>query len=101
MNLGEKIKEARIAANLSQSEVAKAMGFKGRDPGAPLCKWESGEREPKFANLAKLAGILQLPISHFIQPGVTFVQSPSSSPRRGCFKGRSGRPKGSKNKKKA
>lgn len=98
MNLGQRIKEARLSAGLSQVELARAIGFKGPDAGAPLCKWENGQREPRFHNLVKIAGALQLPIGHFIQAGVVFA--PALRPgRSGCYKGRSGRPKGSRNKK--
>lgn len=98
MNLGQRIKEARLSAGLSQVELARAIGLEGTDAGSPLCKWESGEREPRFHNLVKIAGALQLPIGHFIQAGVVFA--PALRPgRSGCYKGRSGRPKGSLNKK--
>ena len=52
--MGEKIREFRERARLSQRELAQALGV---DPSA-VSLWETGKNEPTVHNLRRLADIL-------------------------------------------
>ena len=49
--MGEKLKSARLAAGLTQGQLAEKVGCQQRD----ISRWEAGQREPKATNLKKLA----------------------------------------------
>lgn len=49
--LNDKIKELRISRNLTQPELAKILGVSR----PTVTKYESGEREPDYQMLAKIA----------------------------------------------
>ena len=49
--MGEKLKAARLAAGLSQKELAEKVGCYQKD----ISRWENCEREPTASNLRKLA----------------------------------------------
>jgi transcriptional regulator with XRE-family HTH domain len=56
--LARKLKQVRVRADMSQTEIAKALGVKER---ASISLYEQGKREPplpvllKYARLAKVA----------------------------------------------
>lgn len=52
--MGEKIREYRERAGLSQRELAQALGL---DPSA-VSSWEIGRSEPTVHNLRRMADIL-------------------------------------------
>lgn len=52
--MGEKIRQARERAGMSQRELALAIGV---DPSA-ISLWETGRNGPTISNLYKLASIL-------------------------------------------
>ena len=52
--MGEKIRQARENAGLSQKQLAEALGL---DQSA-VSKWETGKSEPVIHNLRRLADIL-------------------------------------------
>lgn len=49
----QKLKQARIDAELTQQEVEKKTGIKQQN----LCKYELGKREPNIENLGKLCDL--------------------------------------------
>lgn len=51
--MGEKLREARKAAGLTQAEMAVKVGCTQKD----IARWEAG-REPKALTLKKLAQVL-------------------------------------------
>ena len=51
MPIGDRIKKARLAAGLSQSELAKRMGISTNG----VCQWEKGRRAPKVETVYKIA----------------------------------------------
>lgn len=51
--MGEKIKERREAAGMSQKELAEKLGVHG----SAISLWENGVTSPKMGNLIKLAEI--------------------------------------------
>lgn len=59
MTTGEKIKEARKKAKLSQKELGTRLGVSQ----AMIGQYESGKRNPKPETLKKIADALEVPIS--------------------------------------
>jgi Zn-dependent peptidase ImmA (M78 family)/transcriptional regulator with XRE-family HTH domain len=62
--LGSRIRSARERLNLSQRELAEAMGV---DSHQIVSQMEKGERDVKAWELAKLAGILKIEISSLLE----------------------------------
>ena len=52
--MGEKLKAARIAAGMTQTQLAEAAGLKQRD----VSRYESGKHEPGALTLKRLAQAL-------------------------------------------
>lgn len=61
-DVGRRVREARVAAGLSQDALGKKLGL-GR---TVVAKIESGARELDALELAKLADVLGLPLGHFL-----------------------------------
>lgn len=53
--MGEKIKERREAAGLSQAELAAMLGVHN----STISLWENGVTSPKMGNLIKLAELFE------------------------------------------
>ena len=64
MTLGEKLKKARLDANLSLRQAAKLMNLKSANS---IVRWEIGERVPKLENRKKLAEIYKIDIMDLIE----------------------------------
>lgn len=64
MTLGEKLKKARLDANLSLRQAAKLMNLKSANS---IVRWENGERVPKLENRKKLAEIYKIDIMDLIE----------------------------------
>jgi transcriptional regulator with XRE-family HTH domain len=60
--LGERLREARAAAELSQAALAERVGL----PRTALVRVEAGERGVSALELAQLSAALSLPLSHLI-----------------------------------
>lgn len=60
--MGGRVREARVAAGLSQDALGRRLGL-GR---TVVAKIESGNREIDALELAKLADVLGLPLRHFL-----------------------------------
>ena len=54
MPIGEKIKAARIAARMTQADLAKILGVAYQNIG----QWESGKRNPKLDTIIKISEAL-------------------------------------------
>ncbi len=54
MTVGERIKEARKKANMTQNELAQKMGI----PFQSISQWERDLRKPKYETLARIATAL-------------------------------------------
>jgi len=61
MNIGEKIKELRTDQNLSQAKLAQHLKI----DKSTIAKYETGEREPKFFVLCKIADFFKVPLDFF------------------------------------
>lgn len=59
MDVGEKIKQERQNANMSQKELGEKLGVSQ----AMIGQYESGKRKPKVETLTKIANALDVPIS--------------------------------------
>ena len=62
MDAGERIKQARKNAGLSQKELGQKLDMSP----VMISQYETGKRIPKLATLQKIADALNLSISHFL-----------------------------------
>jgi len=65
VTIGERIKEFRLRAGLTQSELAEKLGI----PYQSIGQWERGLRSPKYETLQKIAKALQIPAYELIDGG--------------------------------
>lgn len=56
--IGDNIKTAREAKDLTQLALAHKIGYVGSDAGAHICRLETGLHEPRVATLKRLATAL-------------------------------------------
>ena len=75
MNFSEKLKSARIAAGLTQQELAKAVGLKGKQG---VNNWESGFSEPNIEKLNLLAKVLNVSIDSLTSDSSLETSPPSA-----------------------
>ena len=68
MTVGERIKEARKKANMTQNELAQKMGI----PFQSISQWERDLRKPKYETLARIATALGCNISDLT--GASFTE---------------------------
>lgn len=71
MTFGEKVKEARLALNLSQTELAQITGLSERS----LYTYEQLGTIPRKSNVRKLAEALNVTTSYLLNDGETDKQS--------------------------
>ena len=71
MTFGEKVKEARLAQNLSQTELSKMTGISERS----LYTYEQLGTIPRMSNVKKLAEALKVSSSYLIDEAETDPQS--------------------------
>ncbi len=71
MTFGEKVKEARLALNLSQTELAQKTGISERS----LYTYEQLGTLPRKNNIRKLAKALHISVSYLIDDKETDTQS--------------------------
>lgn len=60
--VGERVREARVVARLTQSELAYRLGLER----SALAKIEGGERKLDALELFQLSDVLRLPFAHFV-----------------------------------
>ena len=60
MKIGEKIKTARISANMTQAELAEKLGVSYQNIG----QLESGKRKPKLETIQKIADALGVSVAY-------------------------------------
>ncbi len=61
--LGRVIADSRLRVNLSQATVGTALGV-GRQT---VSQWERGLRSPTFADLCRLAALVDAPVSELVR----------------------------------
>lgn len=64
MTVGQRIKEARKKAALTQKELAEKLGITYQT----LAQWENDLRNPKLETLQRISAALEIPISTFLTP---------------------------------
>ncbi len=62
MTIGEKIKKARTAAEMSQQELADILGIKC----AGISQWETDKRTPKISSLRRIADALGIGLAELL-----------------------------------
>ena len=60
--IGERVRECRLAAGLSQDDLARKVGLER----TKVAKIESGDRRVDALELARLSSVLGVPMSHFL-----------------------------------
>ena len=61
--LGQRIAETRRAAGLSQEQLADRIGMERRS----VQRYESGERDPRFTDLVRIADALGVPLADLVR----------------------------------
>lgn len=64
--LGFRIKMRRIRTGISQSELAKRVGYSGESGKTMISKIESGKTEPPFSKLPEFAKALNTSVSYLM-----------------------------------
>lgn len=59
---GERVKELRLKHNITQGELAEAMGI----TATGVCYWESGKAMPNSLTLLKLSDYFSVPITYLL-----------------------------------
>ena len=67
------LKEKRTERNMSQSELAKAVGI----GNAQICKWESGKTKPDVRSIRKLSAYFGVHEDFWDRPGGKIGETPS------------------------
>ena len=63
MNIGERIKEARLNTKMTQDDLAKELNVSR----STVANWESGRNNPDVESLIKIADILNVPIKSLLK----------------------------------
>ena len=61
----KRLKEARMANNVSQRELGRRLGFEISVASSRMNNYEQGKRTPDFTTLEKLAEELNVPVPYF------------------------------------
>jgi transcriptional regulator with XRE-family HTH domain len=60
-----RLKEARLAAGLSQGKLSELLGIEGTNTSSRLSSYEVGRTEPPFSLMKRIAKILDYPVTYF------------------------------------
>lgn len=63
--LRKRLKEARLAAKLSQKKLGIAAGMDEFSASARMNHYEQGRHTPDFATLKRIAKVLKVPVAYF------------------------------------
>jgi transcriptional regulator with XRE-family HTH domain len=63
--LCKRLKEARLAAGLSQKKLGIAAGMDEFSASARMNHYEIGRHTPDYATLKRIANILKVPVAYF------------------------------------
>lgn len=64
--VGQCVAKARMAANMTQLELAHKIGLAGDDAGAAISRLETGAQEPRLAKLIQIAKVLKVPLESLL-----------------------------------
>ena len=62
--MGDRIRSLRLAAGMTQEELSRRMGYKGKS--ATVSQWESGKRMPRTKDSPRLAKVLGCKVEDLI-----------------------------------
>jgi transcriptional regulator with XRE-family HTH domain len=63
--VAKRLKEARLAAGLSQKSLGIAAGIDEFSASARMNQYETGKHVPDYLTLALIAKVLKLPVAYF------------------------------------
>ncbi len=63
MDIGVKIKDARLASNLTQEQVAEALGISRQT----VSNWENGKTYPDIINVIKMSDLYHVSLDHLLK----------------------------------
>ncbi len=63
--LPTRLREARLAAGLSQKKLGVAAGMDEFSASARMNHYEIGRHAPDYSTLNRIAGVLHLPVAYF------------------------------------
>lgn len=64
--LGENLRAARVAAKLTQEDLAEKLGT----TKSAISRYEQGKREPALAQIAKIAAVLHVRMESLLEPEI-------------------------------
>jgi len=73
MGFSSRLRAVRIAAGLTQREVAEAIGI----TNSTYCGYETGKREPDVAKIKQLSKILQVSADELLDTGIQAQKRPN------------------------
>lgn len=60
-----RLKTARLLANLTQEQLGKNLGFEGSSASARMNQYEKGKHAPDFMTAKLIANELNVPVAYF------------------------------------
>jgi len=63
--VAKRLKEARLAAGLSQKSLGIAAGIDEFSASARMNQYETGKHTPDYSTLSLIAKVLKLPVAYF------------------------------------
>lgn len=63
--ISKRLKEARLAADLSQKKLGIAAGIDEFSASARMNQYETGKHTPDYLTLRRIAKILNVPVAYF------------------------------------
>jgi len=63
--IAKRLKEARLAANISQKKLGIAAGIDQFAASARMNQYERGKHTPDYSTLKRIATILKVPVAYF------------------------------------
>jgi transcriptional regulator with XRE-family HTH domain len=64
--IGDNIREAREALEITQLALAHKIGYRGEDAGAHICRLEAGQHEPRVKTLTRIAKALRTTVPRLL-----------------------------------
>lgn len=63
--VAKRLKEARIAAGMSQKSLGIAAGIDEFSASARMNQYETGKHTPDYSTLERIAKVIKLPVAYF------------------------------------
>lgn len=64
--IGNNIRKAREAKELTQLALAHAIGWTGEEAGAQISRFERGKNEPRLTTLRRIASALEVTVDSLL-----------------------------------